>query len=104
MIEIRQTEEFSDWLHSFRDAKIKGRILTRIDRLYFGLLGDAKSVGSGVSELRLDFGPGYRIYFGKKGSELYLLLSGGDKSSQSRDIKKAQILLQNIIGGKHEKN
>ena len=91
-------------LHSFRDAKIKGRILTRIDRLYFGLLGDAKSVGSGVSELRLDFGPGYRIYFGKKGSELYLLLSGGDKSSQSRDIKKAQILLQNIIGGKHEKN
>jgi putative addiction module killer protein len=104
MVELRQTEEFSDWIRSFRDAKVKARILTRIDRLQLSLIGDAKHVGNGVSELRLDFGPGYRIYFARHGREIILLLCGGDKSSQNKDIKKAQNLLKIILGGYHEKN
>jgi putative addiction module killer protein len=103
MVEIRQTEEFFNWISSFRDTNVKGRILTRIDRIQLGLIGDAKHVGHGVSELRLDFGPGYRIYFARHGREIILLLHGGDKGSQNRDISKAHQLLKNIIGGKHEK-
>jgi putative addiction module killer protein len=92
MIEIRYTETFSDWLHHLRDCAGKAKILVRIDRLRLGLSGDAKSVGHGVSELRIDFGPGYRIYYTKRGKEVIFLLAGGDKSSQNKDIRKAQDL------------
>jgi putative addiction module killer protein len=92
MIEIRYTDTFSGWLSSLRDSKGKAKILVRIDRLRLGLLGDTKPVGHGVSELRIDFGPGYRLYYLKQGKELIILLVGGDKSSQKRDIKKAHDL------------
>jgi putative addiction module killer protein len=92
MIQIRYTETFSDWLNALRDSKGKAKILVRIDRLRLGLLGDTKPVGHGVSELRINFGPGYRVYYLKKGEELIILLAGGDKSSQNKDIKKAQDL------------
>jgi putative addiction module killer protein len=89
MIEIRQTEVFANWLHDLRDHRAKARIQVRIDRLQLDLPGDVKPVGEGVSELRIDYGPGYRIYFIKKGQELIILLAGGDKRTQDRDIKKA---------------
>jgi len=93
MIEIRYTDTFSEWLQHLRDRSGKAKILVRIDRLRLGLYGDFKSVGNGVSEIRIDFGPGYRLYYTKRGKELIILLAGGDKSSQNRDIKKAQDLV-----------
>ncbi len=89
MIEVRQTEIFSKWLVGLRDIRARARIQARIDRLETGNVGDTKPVGEGVSELRIDYGPGYRIYFVQRGSELFILLAGGDKSSQSKDIRKA---------------
>jgi putative addiction module killer protein len=89
MIEVRQTDTFSTWIRSLRDRYAKARILVRIDRLKLGLPGDVKPVGKGVSELRIDYGPGYRVYFTMRGEELILLLAGGDKRTQERDIKKA---------------
>jgi|SRR3989339_149611 len=94
MLEVRQTETFASWINSIRDSATKGRILVRIDRLQLGLIGDFKSVGGGVSELRINFGPGYRIYFAFRSRELILLLMGGDKSSQNRDIRRSQLLLK----------
>jgi putative addiction module killer protein len=96
MIEIRYTETFSDWLQKLRDHIGKAKILVRIDRLRLGLSGDSKSVGKGISEIRIDFGPGYRIYYTKRGKELTILLVAGDKSSQNRDIKKAQDLAKRL--------
>ena len=81
---------FEDWFSKLRDSRAKARILTRIDRLRFGNFGDCKSVGEGVFELRIHFGPGYRVYFGLVGSEVVLLLGGGDKSSQQKDIVTCQ--------------
>ena len=81
---------FQDWLHSIKDFVTRARIRTRVDRLELGNFGDCKSVGEGVSELRLHFGSGYRVYFGQEGPTLVILLCGGDKDSQSRDIKHAQ--------------
>jgi len=89
MIEIRRTEVFERWFTGLRDRKAVARILSRIDRLQLGLLGDVKVVREGVSELRIDYGPGYRIYFVRRGREIVILLAGGDKGSQSRDIEKA---------------
>lgn len=89
MVEIRQTEAFAGWLRGLRDHQATARILARIRRLRFGLAGDAKPVGEGVSELRIDHGPGYRVYFARRGSELVILLPGGDKRAQERDIRKA---------------
>ncbi len=80
---------FEDWLQDLRDKAAQAKIFTRIDRLRFGNFGDCKSVGGGVFELRIHFGPGYRIYFGVVGMEVILLLLGGDKSSQKRDIESA---------------
>jgi putative addiction module killer protein len=96
MIEIRKTEQFAKWLDNLRDVQAKARVLVRIERLASGNAGDVKPVGEGISEIRIDYGPGYRVYFTKRGSELIILLAGGDKSSQSRDIKAALRLAQNL--------
>ncbi len=89
MVEIRKTEEFERWFTSLRDRKAVARIKSRIDRLQLGLLGDVRPVGEGISEMRIDYGPGYRIYFVQRGREVVILLAGGDKRTQSRDIVKA---------------
>jgi putative addiction module killer protein len=89
MIEIRETLIFSKWLESLRDRVARARIQARIIRLGLGNPGDVKSVGDGILEMRIDHGPGYRVYFIQKGAELIILLAGGDKSTQSKDIKKA---------------
>ena len=81
---------FEEWLESLKDRKTRSRIRARLDRVEQGNLGDSKSVGDGVFELRIDFGPGYRVYFGQVGLKIVLLLCGGDKSSQDQDIKKAK--------------
>jgi len=96
MIEIRQTEVFSKWLRGLRDRQARARIQTRIDRLQLGLAGDVKPVGEGVSELRIDYGPGYRIYFAQRGRALVILLAGGDKRTQDKDIKTALKLARDL--------
>lgn len=83
-------EPFTDWLNDLRDPKTRRRILQRLFRLESGYFGDCKAVGGGVSELRFFFGPGYRVYFGKDGDTIVVLLCGGDKSSQRRDIRQAK--------------
>ena len=96
MVEVRKTELFANWLDGLRDIQAKARVLVRIERLASGNAGDVKSVGEGVSEMRIDYGPGYHVYFIQRGSELISLLAGGEKSSQSRDIKAAIRLAQNL--------
>jgi putative addiction module killer protein len=96
MIEIRKTELFAKWLDNLCDIQAKARVLVRIERLASGNAGDAKPVGEGISEMRINYGPGYRVYFIQRGSELIILLAGGNKSSQSRDIKSAIRLAQNL--------
>jgi putative addiction module killer protein len=96
MIEIRKTEHFANWLENLRDIQAKARVLVRIERLASGNAGDVKPVGEGVSEMRINYGPGYRVYFVQRGSELIILLAGGVKSSQPRDIKAAIRLAQNL--------
>ena len=96
MIEVRQTEVFSKWLRELDDRQARARIQTRIDRLQLGLAGDVKPVGEGVSELRIDYGPGYRVYFSQRGHELVILLAGGDKRTQDRDIKTALELARSL--------
>jgi putative addiction module killer protein len=92
MAEVRQTEIFATWMAKLRDARARARIASRIDRLTHGNPGDSKSVGEGVSEMRIDYGPGYRVYFARRGTALLLLLCGGDKSTQERDITMAKRL------------
>jgi len=92
VIEVRQTEVFSTWLRKLRDLQALARIQIRIRRLSLGNFGDVKPVGEGVSELRIDYGPGYRVYFQRTGSLLVLLLIGGTKSTQQSDIAKAKKL------------
>lgn len=92
VIEIRRTDEFDKWLARLRDAQGRQRILARVTRLSFGNPGDVKSVGDGVSEMRVLHGPGYRVYFTRRGELLVVLRIGGDKSSQDRDIAKAKQL------------
>lgn len=92
MIEIRQTDVYARWIEKLRDRQAKVRIAIRIRRLSLGNPGDARPVGGGVSELRIDYGPGYRVYFLKQGESLVILLAGGDKSSQPGDIAKAREL------------
>ena len=96
MIEVRQTAAFVSWLGGLRDRSARARILTRIRRLELGSLGDTKSVGGGVSELRIFYGPGSRIYFIRQGQEIIILLCGGDKSSQSSDIATAQQMAKEL--------
>lgn len=92
MFEVRQTAIFRGWMAGLRDQNARRRILQRVARLELGLLGDVKSVGSGISELRVDHGPGYRVYFLRRGNELIILLCGGDKSTQQKDIELARKL------------
>jgi putative addiction module killer protein len=94
MIEVRQTEIYSKWFDSLRDRQARARIDIRIRRLSIGNFGDVKPVGEGVSELRIDSGPGYRVYFAQRAKELVILLAGGDKRSQEADIKTAIQLLR----------
>lgn len=96
MIEIRQTTRFATWLAGLRDDRARARILKRLDRAAQGNLGDVAPVGGGVSEMRIFYGPGYRVYFVQRGSELIVLLCGGDKSTQSADIEEAKALAKAI--------
>ncbi len=93
VLELRQTEAFRRWRLRLRDDRVRALIASRLDRLAYGHAGDVKSVGNGVSELRIHHGPGYRIYFARRGRMVILLLCGGDKSSQARDIRMAKQLL-----------
>jgi putative addiction module killer protein len=95
MIEIKQTPAYSEWLASL-DNTVQARIAKRVLRLAYGLTGDVKPIGSGASELRIDFGPGYRVYFGQHGKTLVIVLGGGDKSTQARDIKQALALWNSL--------
>jgi putative addiction module killer protein len=90
--ELRQTDEFAAWLASLQDAKAKSTIAKRLVRVASGLMGDVKPVGEGISELRIDFGPGYRLYLKQQGKALIVLLCGGDKSTQQQDIRRAKKL------------
>lgn len=96
MVEIRKTDVFAEWLDCLRDIRARARIQARIERLAAGNPGDVRSVGEGVSELRIDYGPGYRVYFKQTGRELIILLAGGDKSTQAKDIKAALRLSRNL--------
>jgi putative addiction module killer protein len=96
MFDVRRTAEFSAWLTGLRDVRARARITKRIDRLAGGNLGDSKPVGGGVSELRLDFGPGYRIYYARRGDVMVILLCGGDKGAQARDIERARALAREV--------
>jgi putative addiction module killer protein len=93
-LQIYVTEEgrepFSEWLTSLRDYKARAKIRVRLDRVRLGNFGDCHGVGDGVQELRIDYGPGYRVYFGQEGSTIVLLLCGGDKSTQTKDIETAK--------------
>lgn len=88
---------FSEWLEGLRDIRGKGVIRTRIIRLRLGNFGDCKNVGSGICELRIDFGPGYRVYFGRQGNEIVILLCGGDKRSQGKDIERAKLYWKDYL-------
>jgi putative addiction module killer protein len=99
VIEVRQTDVFADWLRRLRDDKARFRIVARIRRLSLGNFGDVKSVGDGVSELRIDYGPGYRVYLSRAGSSLVLLLAGGSKKTQTTDIVKAKKLAKEWAHG-----
>ncbi|OGP93362.1 MAG: addiction module antitoxin RelB [Deltaproteobacteria bacterium RBG_16_54_18] len=96
MIEICKTETFAKWIDTLQDIHARARILARIERLASGNPGDVKPVGEGVSEMRIDYGPGYRVYFKKIEKQVVILLAGGDKSSQSKDIKTALLLSRNL--------
>ena len=96
MIEIRQTEIYSKWFKSLRDSQAQARINVRIRRLSMGNSGDVKPVGKGVSELRIDYGAGYRVYFIQRGEQLIILLAGGDKRTQDQDIKTALNLAKEL--------
>jgi putative addiction module killer protein len=96
VIQIRETNAYSDWFARLKDREARARILVRIRRLSLGNPGDVKPVGTGVSELRIDYGPGYRVYFVPRGRELIILLGGGDKSTQAADIRAALALARTV--------
>jgi putative addiction module killer protein len=96
MIEVRQTEDFSGWLHRLKDARARARIAVRIERMRLGNPGDWKSLGRGLMEMRVDFGPGYRVYFVRRGAAIVILLCGGDKQTQRRDIARAYEMAEKL--------
>ena len=96
MIEIRRTDLFAHWLDELSDIQARARVQVRVERLAAGNPGDVEPVGEGVSELRINFGPGYRVYFKQSGRELIILLAGGDKRTQTKDIKTALRLARDL--------
>ena len=94
--QLQSTDLFDQWLHRLQDRKARARILARLESAQLGNLGDIRSVGEGVREMRVHFGPGYRVYFAQRGRVLLLLLCGGDKSTQARDIAKARQVLRDL--------
>ena len=96
MIEMKKTDVYAQWLDDLRDIRARARVQARVERLAAGNPGDVKPVGDGVSEMRIDYGPGYRVYFTRRGNEVVILLAGGDKSTQDADIKTAQGLARNL--------
>lgn len=96
MFEVRKTQTFATWLDGLRDIQARARVQARIERLAQGNAGDVRPVGEAVSELRIDYGPGYRVYYTKRGRDLVILLAGGDKHSQAADIKAALLLARNL--------
>ncbi len=96
MLKVLATEAFDDWFERLSDQRAKARVLARTRRIALGNLGDWKSVGARVGELRIDYGPGYRLYFTRRGMDIIILLAGGDKSSQARDIQMAVETAQNL--------
>ena len=97
MIEIQQSATFMRWLRSLRDARARARIVARIDRMAAGNLGDAKPIGGGLSEIRIHYGPGYRVCFMQRGTALIVLLCGGDKRDQAKDIESARRIAQDWL-------
>ena len=95
-MQIRSTEEFSEWLKALRDRQGRAKILSRIDRLEEGNPGKTRSVGGGVIEMKIDFGPGYRVYFIQRGTVAIVLLCGGDKGTQKKDIERAKLLASKL--------
>jgi len=96
VLQIRKTHVYAEWIDNLRDLQARTRILVRVERLAAGNPGDVKPVGGGVSELRIHFGPGYRVYFTQRGQDIVILLAGGDKSSQPTDIQTALQLAKNL--------
>ena len=96
MYVLRQTEEFQEWLQLLRDPKARARIVARLRHVEMGNLGDWKSLGDGVSELRVNYGPGYRLYFTRRARLLVVILAGGDKATQTRDIGRAKRLARDL--------
>jgi putative addiction module killer protein len=104
MVEIRKSEEYAKWIDGLRDLKARARIQARVERLRAGNPGDVKPIGAGVSEMRIDYGPSYRVYFVKRGDVLIILLVGGDKGSQTEDIKTALTLASKLRRIKNDHN
>ena len=96
MLEVRKTDVYARWLDGLRDTHARARILARVERLEAGNPGDVRPVGEGVSELRINYGPGYRVYYKKQGQRLVVLLAGGDKRTQTNDIETARRLARNL--------
>lgn len=96
MVEVRKTDTFARWFDRLRNREARSRILVRIRRLSLGNPGDVRPVGEGVSEMRIDWGPGYRVYYVHRGDTIVVLLVGGDKRTQGRDIRTAKELAQNL--------
>ena len=96
MTEVRQTDDFAKWFKSLKDRQVRTRIQARIDHISLGNFGDCESVGGGVFEMRIHFGPGYRVYFVQRGTKIVVLLAGGSKQTQSKDILKAKTLADNL--------
>ncbi len=92
MIEIIQSDVFADWLLSLKDRRARARVYARLDRIAEGNFGDVEPIGDGLSEARIHYGPGYRLYFMRRGESLVVLLGGGDKSTQQRDIQRAKVV------------
>lgn len=96
MVEVRKTKVYATWLDNLRDTRARARVLVRVERLAAGNPGDVRPIGEGVSEFRIDYGPGYRVYFKKQRRKIVILLAGGNKQTQSRDIKMALRLARNL--------
>jgi putative addiction module killer protein len=100
MIEVRQTDEFKTWLRRLNDDDAVARIVARIRRMEQGNFGDTRSVGAGVREMRVDYDPGYRVYYVEQGSTIVILLCGGDKRTQARDIRRAHAIARDLSEGR----